>query len=79
MVLKEFLKHSKESGGVLRQESKQAGRQGSKQAGKQASKQVIKYLGGIQSEPCPGGACLLLITNYISTNERTNSYSKTKV
>ena len=47
--------------------SKQADKQGSKQASKlqvykqaikQESKQAIKHLGGIQLEPCPGGACL---------------------
>ena len=35
-------------------ESKQAGRQ----AGKQASKEAGKHVECIQSEPCPGGACL---------------------
>ena len=43
---KEFLLHSKE---------KRAGKQLSKQAGKQAG----KHLEGIQSEPCPVGACSL--------------------
>ena len=28
-----------------------------KHAGKQAGKQAGKHLGGIQSEPCPVGAC----------------------
>ena len=40
--LKEFLKHSKESRGVLEQASKQAGKQADRQAGKQASRQTSK-------------------------------------
>ena len=43
---KEFQQHSKESRGVLGQACKQTG------------KQVSKHLRGIQSEPCPVGACL---------------------
>ena len=41
IALKEFLQHSKESRDVIGQASKQAG----------------KHLEGIQSEPCPEGAC----------------------
>ena len=49
MVLKEFLKHSKESRGVLRQESKQAGKKASKQArgssGESSREPASKQLG----------------------------------
>ena len=39
---------------------KEAIKQASKQAGEQASCQASKRLEGIQSEPCPVGACLIL-------------------
>ncbi len=41
-IEKEFLKHSKESRGVLGQPAKQASRQAGRQAGRQASKQASK-------------------------------------
>ena len=40
-----------------KQAGKKASRQASKQAGEQASNEAGKHLGGIQSEPCPVGAC----------------------
>ena len=69
MTLKEFLKHSKESRGVLGQERAQEraqrehlgehlGEQASRQAGRQACKEAVKHLECIQLEPCPVGACL---------------------
>ena len=45
MSLKEFLKHSKESRGVLQQERAQEREQASKQAGMQASRQTDKQAG----------------------------------
>ena len=57
IALKEFLQHSKESRGVLGQASKQ--KQAGMQAGKHAGKEAGENLGGIQSEPCPVGACLV--------------------
>ena len=49
--IKEFLQHFKESRGVLGKASK--------------SKQAGKHLEGIQSDPCPVGACLLLFLLFL--------------
>ena len=49
MALKEFLKHYKESRVVQGQASR-----------RQGSKRASTYVEGIQSEPCPVGACSIL-------------------
>ena len=53
---KEYLKGDEKG----KQAGKQAGNQESDQAGKQESNQAGKHLGGIQLEPCHGGACYLV-------------------
>ena len=64
MDLKEILQHYKESRGFLgkagRQASRQVRRKASKPVSKQGGKQGSKHLAGIQSEPCPVGACYLI-------------------
>ena len=37
----------------------QASKKATKQASRQAGNQAVKHLEGIQSEPCPVGACFL--------------------
>ena len=47
------------------QARRQAHKHARKQVSKQASKNAGKHLGGIQSEPCPVGACLNRILDLI--------------
>ena len=49
--------------------NRQASTQASKQAIKQTSKHAGKHLGGIQSEPCPVGACSTLIAQALNVKE----------
>ena len=44
---------------------RQAGSQAGRQAGKEAGKQACKHSEGIQSELCPGGACLVLVLYFL--------------
>ena len=47
------------------QAGRQAGKEAGKHAGKQAGKQACKHSEGIQSELCPGGACLVLVLYFL--------------